>query len=44
MKRFIVTIDCEYEIDAETEEEAIWEVCDRFDFNDMCEVKEEAWK
>ena len=42
MKRFIVTIDCEYEIDAETEEEAIEEVCDRFDFNDMCEVKEEA--
>lgn len=42
MKRFKVRIDCEYEIEAETEEEAIEEVCDRFDFNDMCEVEENA--
>ena len=42
MKKFIVTIDSEWEIDAETEEEAILEVCDSFDFNDLCEVKEEA--
>ena len=42
MKKFIVTVDCEYEIEAETKEEAIQEICNRFDFNDMCEVKEEA--
>ena len=42
MKKFIVTVDCEYEIEAETGEEAIEEVCDRFDFNDMCEVEENA--
>ena len=40
MKRFVVAIDCEYQIDAETEEEAIEEVCNRFDFKDMLTVEE----
>ena len=40
MKTFKVAIDCEYEIEAETEQEAIEEVADRFFINDMVEITE----
>tara|TARA_R110002012_G_scaffold31587_1_gene94475 strand:- start:347 stop:478 length:132 start_codon:yes stop_codon:yes gene_type:complete len=40
MKTFLVTCSFEYEIKAKTQQEAIEEVCDRFDMNDMVEVEE----